>query len=349
MYDTVKALESIHRVTFLSYRVSKLTAGITNIQPRTLGTRWRIYHPGHLWRLLANDTDLLILKHINDPINLIPYLLCWLKGIQCLVVVQRVSHPRFLGYKFMYTVLLVLLRSLGVKVMCVTEASYAEVNRDLPHSSYIPACINPLRFSSRPATNASTNELRLLTIAKYQPRKNIPLLVESLAILVRKYSAIKFHLTVIGALGSNAQRLKEYQRICDLIKHQRLTAAVSLLKDLPYEVIAHHYQASDLFVLPAVSEPLGYAVLEAMAAGLPILCSADVGAASYIEPGKNGYIFSTQSTSSIVTAVEEFTSRHVVNQGKISTYGQHSKRLVQQEHAPEVFLNRFQALLGWPS
>ncbi len=50
------------------------------------------------------------------------------------------------------------------------------------------------------------------------------------------------------------------------------------------------YGAADAFVMPTLYDPFPNAVLEAMAAGLPVVTSLKCGAAEQIESGRNGYV-----------------------------------------------------------
>ncbi len=54
--------------------------------------------------------------------------------------------------------------------------------------------------------------------------------------------------------------------------------------------IGDYYVVSDLLVLPSLYEPFGYPVLEAMAMGLPVVVSSEVGASEIVDDGKTGYI-----------------------------------------------------------
>jgi glycosyltransferase involved in cell wall biosynthesis len=47
---------------------------------------------------------------------------------------------------------------------------------------------------------------------------------------------------------------------------------------------------SDLFVFPTRYEPFGFVIIEAMAAGLPVITSKIAGAADWIEDGKEGIL-----------------------------------------------------------
>ncbi len=50
------------------------------------------------------------------------------------------------------------------------------------------------------------------------------------------------------------------------------------------------YRAADLFCLPSLYEPFGFACLEALASGLPCIVSRACGAAEILTQGENGYI-----------------------------------------------------------
>jgi len=50
------------------------------------------------------------------------------------------------------------------------------------------------------------------------------------------------------------------------------------------------YAAGDIFVLPALYEPFGLVISEAMASGLPVITSKRAGAADFITDGVNGFL-----------------------------------------------------------
>ena len=50
--------------------------------------------------------------------------------------------------------------------------------------------------------------------------------------------------------------------------------------------VEHYYRAADIFLLPTLNEPFGMAVLEAMAAGLPVITSRDSGVAELLLEGR---------------------------------------------------------------
>ena len=56
------------------------------------------------------------------------------------------------------------------------------------------------------------------------------------------------------------------------------------------EGIERYYRAADLFAMLSTFDTFGMVVLEAMAAGLPVIISPDVGAKDLVEEGVNGYV-----------------------------------------------------------
>ncbi|WP_341676017.1 glycosyltransferase family 4 protein [Niveibacterium sp. SC-1] len=77
-------------------------------------------------------------------------------------------------------------------------------------------------------------------------------------------------------------------------RYRRLAAQAGCARRVhflgPQRDVAPIYRAADAFVFPAVYEPFGNVVLEAMASGLPALTSRSCGAESLIREGENGWL-----------------------------------------------------------
>jgi len=68
--------------------------------------------------------------------------------------------------------------------------------------------------------------------------------------------------------------------------------------------VEKYYMAADIFIMPSRFDTFGLVVLEAMAAGLPVIISHNVGARDLVEPGVNGFVLSEDpSISEIATSL----------------------------------------------
>lgn len=65
------------------------------------------------------------------------------------------------------------------------------------------------------------------------------------------------------------------------------------------ENVCDWYQASDVFILPSRSEGLSNALVEAMACGLPVICSAVGGALDLVQPGETGELFVSENDADL--------------------------------------------------
>jgi len=105
----------------------------------------------------------------------------------------------------------------------------------------------------------------VLYLASSLPHKNYERLLEAFSIVNKKRPGLK--LVLIGArdYGHEAIRKK--------IDGLGLAGDVVFLGWLPFEDIPAIYSAADVFVFPSLHEGFGMPVLEAMACGVPVVCS----------------------------------------------------------------------------
>jgi len=68
------------------------------------------------------------------------------------------------------------------------------------------------------------------------------------------------------------------------------------------------YGAADAFVLPTLYDPFPNAALEAMASGLPVVVTAQCGAAELVEPGSNGFVCDALDEAALARTLGELDS-----------------------------------------
>ncbi|WOB45110.1 glycosyltransferase family 4 protein [Thermoleptolyngbya oregonensis NK1-22] len=141
---------------------------------------------------------------------------------------------------------------------------------------YPPVAVD--RFSP-----AETREDFYFTLSRFVPYKRVDLVVEA-------FTQLGLPLVVIGD-GS------EFRRVAALAG-----PTVRLLGRQPDDVVRDHMQRCKAFVYPA-EEDFGIAMVEAQAAGAPVIGYGRGGAAETVIPGKTGILLREQTVAAIVEAV----------------------------------------------
>ena len=161
--------------------------------------------------------------------------------------------------------------------------------------------IDAQQFSSDPVLKAEwtrrwnipDGDLVLATICALEPRKDVPTLLESVALLTRR--GIKVHLFVAGE-GSLRAKL---ERLSDRLGTSGQIHWLGYLAS-PRELLS----GADIFVLSSVGEAFGNVLAEAMACGLPVVASRSGGIGEVIEEGKVGLLAPPGVPSAFTDAVE---------------------------------------------
>ena len=95
---------------------------------------------------------------------------------------------------------------------------------------------------------------------------------------------------VVLLVGAGAER-KGHAIARAAMRRIKAKHAKLVIVDTPPPVaMPHVYAAADVFILPTLYDPFANVTLEALAAGLPVITSAQNGASEIIEDDKSGYI-----------------------------------------------------------
>lgn len=74
------------------------------------------------------------------------------------------------------------------------------------------------------------------------------------------------------------------------IKKNHLQDKVKLIGRKEGDELKKYFKAADVFLFPTNRDTFGYVVVEALASGLPVICSKNAGASTLISDGINGYV-----------------------------------------------------------
>ncbi|HIK55343.1 MAG TPA: glycosyltransferase family 4 protein [Synechococcales cyanobacterium M55_K2018_004] len=157
-----------------------------------------------------------------------------------------------------------------------------------------------------------------LTLSRFVPYKRVDLVVEA-------FTRLGLPLVVIGD-GP------DWSRVCSLAGPN-----IQLLGHQPDAVVEDYMQRCKAFVF-AAAEDFGITLVEAQAAGAPVIAFGRGGAAETVIPGKTGLLFPEQTVESLVNAVEIYAS---------GAYSFHPEVLRQhaEQFAPERFRSQLSRLI----
>ncbi len=144
---------------------------------------------------------------------------------------------------------------------------------------HIPFNVNGIAAGGRP--------LKILYAGKITQRKGIKYLLEAVQMMGK---AVELHL--IGGIQGDGHALKRYKG--SYIHHPAVSQ----------QELFRRYQEYDVFVLPTLFEGFGLVILEAMAAGLPVITTPHSIGPDLIVQDKNGYIVPIRDVEAIKAALE---------------------------------------------
>jgi glycosyltransferase involved in cell wall biosynthesis len=74
---------------------------------------------------------------------------------------------------------------------------------------------------------------------------------------------------------------------------------------VPFGELPSHYEQSDVFLLPSLVEGLPQTLLQAMAAGLPVIVSENTAGPEIVEDGKHGYVVRIRDPDAIAERIRD--------------------------------------------
>ena len=153
-------------------------------------------------------------------------------------------------------------------IVCVGEDEYLSYKARHPHVMYLPNGVDAALFAGGARPVRRDGGVTLVCVARIDRQKNQMMLVEALA--RRKDASLR----LVGPVTQPDYKAELERRAAELGVASRLSFAGSLKPG--GEELVREYRSADVFVLPSRHEPFGIVVLEAWAAGLPVVAS-DVG------------------------------------------------------------------------
>lgn len=202
---------------------------------------------------------------------------------------------------------------------CVSQSIYFGISRQPPVSA-----------------SAGSHGNRLLWLGRLVPAKGLHLLLPCLPEIRRRVPGVT--LTVYAGQGQAEYR----ERIMALVGQYELQDIVTFRDPVPRAALPAVYRDHDaLFFYSRYRDPVALAMMEACAAGLPVLCSNAAPDAALVQPGETCWCYAPEEPETIVAGAV----RILTDTGLRARLARTAGELVSGEFSLETMGRRYDALL----
>jgi glycosyltransferase involved in cell wall biosynthesis len=182
------------------------------------------------------------------------------------------------------------------------------------HKLHIVHCgVTPDRYV-RPRTQ--TDHMRLLFVGRLTPVKGVRILLDSFTRVLE--TSPETTLDIIGD-GEDRAHLEELAK--------PLGDKVRFLGYRSQEEVAEALSSADALVLPSFAEGLPVVLMEALAAGTPVICSQVAGVAELVEQGESGFVIPAGDVATLTARILELAD----DPARRAAMGAHGQAKVREE------------------
>jgi glycosyltransferase involved in cell wall biosynthesis len=231
------------------------------------------------------------------------------------------SHPWFAARLETFT----LPRSEGV--VCITRYTEGEVAGLARRTWIVPNGVDP-SFFELDATPPPDSPPRILCVGRVCLRKNQNAFIRALDNMSQNR---KFEVIFLGGMSEGDAYCAEFARLVEA----RPWCSIAGFADR--KTLKTHFRQAALLVLPSLEDNCPMVVLEAMAAGVPVVAARVGGVPDLIEEGETGLFCDPHDAASMASEVEKIladpaAAAKMARQAKTRARERFHPRVVAQRH-----------------
>lgn len=211
---------------------------------------------------------------------------------------------------------------------------HSNVNADI---RVIPSGVDVSFFGSgkgsvfRSYHNIPEDAFLVGTIGRLEPEKNLDFLMKALIAFLKKNP--EAHSVIIGE-GSLEEKIKTD------VKRAKLQDRFHVFGSLRGSILAHAYAALDVFAFASKSETQGMVLIEAMAAGTPVIALDASGVRDIVRNNINGTLIEKENIKIFVNTFEKYRNMGKSEKKKLRK----STRSSVEKFTPEAYADQVLAL-----
>jgi glycosyltransferase involved in cell wall biosynthesis len=212
----------------------------------------------------------------------------------------------------------IILRKLGkrnVTYLGISTHTFEFMDKVLPLNSRKKKLLNAINTKLFDTTKDIVKKNELTTIGSLVPKKAQQIAIQTIAELIKR--GISVRLNILGE-GSEKNKLQQLTKELNLEENIQFHGNV----DDP----ERYLMQSLIYIHTAIYEPFGLVILEAMAAGLPVVCLDGKGNRDLIREGENGFMIWEQAPKLLADKIQFLLE----NEDHRQRMGENAYRFAQQ-------------------
>lgn len=203
-----------------------------------------------------------------------------------------------------------------------------------PCTTVIGSGINLQQYARPPENYPTSEKWELISVARLVEFKGLEYAIKAVAELKLRGRNVRLTIVGEGPLRADLERLSRELGLAD---------SVMLVGAMAHDKIPEMLWKSSLFLISSIidskgrTEGFGAVILEAMAAGLPVIASA-VGGITDIVDGKNGVLVPEKDPIAIADAVESM----FLDQDTAEEFGQRGLEFVNTNYSDKAIRGKYE-------
>jgi glycosyltransferase involved in cell wall biosynthesis len=211
---------------------------------------------------------------------------------------ERAQKPLSIRFRLMHGAIIPRLIRLGCirsdRVICLNsqEAAYLKRGR-WGQNGAIARVANGVPQEFFVKRSYATDSRRLLFVGQWVARKGVSYLVNAFTTIARQVPGIE--LRCVGTMTDEQSVVHDFPA--------DIRSRVSVRCRIPREELVAEYAAADIFLFPTLFEGFSIALIEAMAAGLPIVTTSVGAAPDLLHSGSNAILVPLRDSHALSSAI----------------------------------------------
>lgn len=169
----------------------------------------------------------------------------------------------------------------------------------VPNGVDLTAFRQPIVAAKREEFGFDEQDIVFIYVGRLGPEKNLPFLIRCFAGVAQAFNQARLML-----VGDGPER----KTLQEMVDHSNIAGFVRFTGMVPYKKVCQYLKMADVFVTASVTEVHPLSVIEAMAAGLPVLGIHSPGISDSVQDGVSGFLVDEEDMAAFTATMARLIS-----------------------------------------